>query len=389
MRFLRTLSTRSLLFVLTAVVAVAIGGAALAVAAGGGKSDTPPPASLADAIHSALTASKPAGITAKVTFTNNLFPSGALLGQQGSALMSGASGRLWATNDGRGRIELQSDAGDVQIVWNQTDVSVYDASSNTVYKATLPASSTTQTDTGTPPTVTQISDFLTKLAAHWDINGPTATNVATQPAYRVSLSPRHDGGLLGSAQLAWDAVQGVPLSVAVYAQGSSTPVLELKATEISYGAVASSDVDVSPPAGAKVVDLSSSSSSTDSKNGGTPVTGVAAVSAAAGFQVVAPDTLVGLPRQDVRLIGGTGSKGALVVYGQGLGAIVVAEHKADASSSGGPLAALPKISLDGATGHELATALGTVVEWQRNGISYVLAGSLPSAAAETAARALK
>ena len=35
--------------------------------------------------------------------------------------MSGASGRLWLTNDGRGRIELQSDAGDVQIVWNDKD----------------------------------------------------------------------------------------------------------------------------------------------------------------------------------------------------------------------------------------------------------------------------
>ena len=32
--------------------------------------------------------------------------------------MSGASGRLWVTNDGRGRLELQSDAGDAQIVWN-------------------------------------------------------------------------------------------------------------------------------------------------------------------------------------------------------------------------------------------------------------------------------
>ncbi|MHB8643162.1 MAG: LolA family protein [Gaiellaceae bacterium] len=389
MRFLRTLSTRSLIFVLTAAVAVTIGGAAIAVAAGGGTKDTPPPASLADAIHSALTAPAPAGITAKITFTNHLFPSGALLGQQGSALISGASGRLWATNDGRGRLELQSDSGgDVQIVWNKTNLSVYDGFTNTVYKATLPASSTTQTDSGTPPTVTEISDFLTKLAAHWDIVGPTGTNVAAQPAYSVSLSPKHDGGLLGSAQLAWDAAQGVPLSVAVYAQGASTPVLELTATEISYGAVASSDVDVSPPAGAKVVDLGSSTSSAGTKSR-TPVTGVAAVSAAAGFQVVAPDTLVGLPRQDVRLIGGTGSKGALVVYGQGLGAIVVTEHKANSSSSGGPLAALPQISLDGASGHELATALGTVVTWQRTGISYILAGSLPAAAAETAARALR
>src|SRR5260221_6742206 len=91
MRFLRTLSTRSLLFVLTAVAAVAIGGAAIAVAASGGTKDTPPPASLADAIHSAVTANAPAGITAQGKFTNNLLPSGALLRQAGFALMSGGT----------------------------------------------------------------------------------------------------------------------------------------------------------------------------------------------------------------------------------------------------------------------------------------------------------
>ena len=33
--------------------------------------------------------------------------------------------------------------------------------------------------------------------------------------------------------------------------------------------------------------------------------------------------------------------------------------------------------------------LGTVLTWDRGGVSYVLAGSLPSAAAEAAARSLK
>src|SRR5206468_2539306 len=79
-------------------------------------------------------------------------------------------------------------------------------------------------------------------------------DVAGEPAYTVSVSPKHDGGLLGSAQLAWDAVHGVPLKLAIYAQGASTPVLALEATDISFGPVADADVDVSPPAGAKVVD---------------------------------------------------------------------------------------------------------------------------------------
>ena len=71
--------------------------------------------------------------------------------------------------------------------------------------------------------------------------------------------------------------------------------------------------------------------------------------------------------------------------------MVVLERKADASApqGGGPLSSLPKISLDGITAHELATQLGTAIEWQRDGVAYVLAGSLPPAAAEAAARSLK
>ena len=65
--------------------------------------------------------------------------------------MSGASGRLWLTNDGRGRLELQSDAGDAQIVWDKTKVTVFDASSNTVYRFALPAKTdTTDTAKGAP-----------------------------------------------------------------------------------------------------------------------------------------------------------------------------------------------------------------------------------------------
>ena len=60
-----------------------------------------------------------------------------LPGGAADPLMSGASGRLWINQSG-GRLELQSDAGDAQIVWSKTEVTVFDASSNTVYRATLP-----------------------------------------------------------------------------------------------------------------------------------------------------------------------------------------------------------------------------------------------------------
>jgi hypothetical protein len=121
------------------------------------------------------------------------------------------------------------------------------------------------------------------------------------------------------------------------------------------------------------------------------VTGLAAVQAAAPFTVVAPDTLVGLPRQDVRLVGPADSRAVLAVYGQGLGAIVVVERKQDLSApkQHGGLDALPTVGLDGVTAHELSTQLGTILSWDAGGVSYVLAGSVPAAAAEAAARALK
>src|SRR5439155_9093706 len=218
----------------------------------------------------------------------------------GSALMSGASGRLWLTNDGRGRLELQSDAGDAQIGWNNDAVTVYDASSNTVYRATLPAGAApSSTDKGAPPALSEIDTFLARVGAHAAISDAQPTNVAGQPAYSIDVAPKHDGGLLGSAELAWDAARGVPLRVGIYAQGSSSPVLQLEATDISYGAVSDSDVTVAPPADAKSVDLGAPSAG-PGESKGKPVSGLDVVQAAAGFPVVAPDTLVGLPRQDVR-----------------------------------------------------------------------------------------
>jgi outer membrane lipoprotein-sorting protein len=388
-KIFRTLSTTRLIALAVIVLVVAVGGSFAAVAATGGSGSTPAPKPLAQAIHDALSGQTPEGITAHIGFTNTLFPSGALVGQAGSALMSSATGRLWVNANG-GRLELQSDAGDAQIVWSKTKVTVYDATSNTAYTADIPQdTSTTATDKGTVPSVDEITKFLTELGRHWTVSGADPTNTGGQESYTVKVSPSHDGGLLGSAELAFDAMRGVPLKVAVYAQGSSSPVLALEATNVTYGAVPDSDIQVSPPAGAKIVDLSSQAQAGGTKDNSTPpVTGLDAVTQAAPFTVVVPDTLVGLPRQDVRLVGG---KTVIAVYGQGLGAIVLVERAPDTTGAkqASPLDQLPQVTIDGATGHELATQLGTVLTWDRAGVSYVLAGSLPSAAAEAAARSLK
>jgi outer membrane lipoprotein-sorting protein len=381
-KHLRTLSTRSLIALCAAVAILVVGGTTIAVAARG-TGPTPPAKPLAQAIHDGLAASEPQGVTARIRFTNRLFPSGALVGQVGSALMSGASGRLWARNDGRGRLELQSSAGDVQIVWTPKTVTVYDASSNTVYRRNLPATKGGQADRANAgaPSLRVIDDFLGRFGRHVTLSA-APSNVAGRKAYTVTASPKEKAGLLDSVQIAWDAARGVPLRAAVYAKGTSKPVLALEATSISFGAVPDRNVDVQPPPGARTVQLPAIPSQPGTKGRPEPKE-----SAAAGFPVLAPRSLLGLRRTGVHVVGPSDSRTALVVYGEGLGAIVVAEHKGADNAT--QLKALPTVPLDGATGHELSTPLGTILQWRRGDVTYLLAGSIPAATAQAAANGLK
>jgi outer membrane lipoprotein-sorting protein len=374
--FLRTLSTRSLLLVAVAAALLVAGGTTIAIAASGGTGRVPAEKPLPRAIQQGLAASKPAGITARIQFTNRLLPNGALLGQAGatSALLSGASGRLWARPDGRGRLELQSNAGDVQVVWKRGEATVYDASSNTVYRIALPAGPRSKKANHAPPSVAGVGAALGELTKHVDVSSAQPSSVAGRPAYTVQLSPKERGGLLGSVRLAWDSARGVPLRVAIYARGANAPVMELRTTSISYGSVPLSTVEIAPPAGARVVDVG-----VPLRRGKTEAHRKKTLS----FRVVAPKSLAGLKRTAVRRVG----RGALVVYGEGLGAITVLQ-RAGGHGPGAQLKALPGMLIDGVEVHELATPLATVLTWERNGVSYVLAGSVTPSVAESAARGL-
>ena len=123
------------------------------------------------------------------------------------------------------------------------------------------------------------------------------------------------------------------------------------------------------------------------------MTGLNAVQQQTSFQITAPQTLAGLPQNEVRLIQSGNDAGALVTYGQGLGGIAVLEQPADAksaTSAGGDQGQLqlPKVQINGVQGDELDTALGTLLRFQRGGVQYTVVGSVPPAAAEAAARDL-
>jgi outer membrane lipoprotein-sorting protein len=378
---LRRLPLSRLLLLCGVVVAVGIGATALALAVGTGP--TPPPKPLADALHEALTAPKVEGLSARIQFTNRLLE-GANLASGGtgeasqlssSPLISGASGRLWIGVEGHARLELQSEKGDTQILWDGKTASLYDASTNTLYRY-VPSAETTgasaqtgsngtsasgsSSTTGTPPrgtpTVSEIEEGLAHAAKHANISPATPTDVAGQAAYTVRVSPRENGGLIAGAELSWDAVHGVPLRAALYSTTSSSPTIELAATEVSYGPVSDSTIDFTPPANAEVQE----------------------VTLPAQHGSGAPDS-------------GSGEKPKVSTHGEGLGGIVLLESPVKAGSKEEPtsqLESLPKVSIDGTSASELPTPLGTLLTFERAGVRYVLAGSVTPASIEAFARSL-
>jgi len=385
---LRRASTTRLAIAGALIVAAA---AAASIALASRSGPTPPKRSLAAAIHHSLSGAPATGVSARIRFSNHLFPSVALPGAA-QPLLSGATGRLWA-GDGKVRIELQADNGDTEIGFDGHTAVVYDVASNTAYEMAVPNHAGAQHHAGNGhgvPSVGRIQGLLDKVAQHVLLSSAIPGDIAGQPSYTVRVSPKHDGGLLGAVELAFDANRPVPLKVAVLSQGDSSPVLALTVTDISFGSVPAGDLAVHLAPGAKIVRVHPPhppARPVGSKHQA-EVAGQTAVAAAVPFTLNAPASLVGVPRQDVRLIDGSGSPGAMVVYGHGLGAIVLVEQQAGSAKDAGPLGSLPSVSINGASGHELATALGTAIQFNRGGVRYTLVGSLPAAAAEAAARAL-
>lgn len=364
MNILRRLPLSRLLL-LCGVIAVA-GISVTAIASAVGSSPTPPAKPLAQAVHDALGAPSVEGVSANIKLTNHLLEGANLAGSgQGgelasSPLINGGSGRLWISKEGKIRLELQAEKGDTQVISDGNSVTIYDAASNTLYRYTPPASTatgmkSTHKDSAVhqPATVAQIEEEIKKISAHANLSGAQPTDVAGHAAYTVRVSPKETGSLIGGAELSFDAANGAPLRAAIYSSTSPAPVIELAATEVEYGPVSSSVFTLTPPANAKVVEI-------------VPPTAATAKH---------PASTTGQEKPQV------------TTYGKGLSTVAVVKSKASKGSAGG-LESLPKVSIGSSTASELKTALGTILTFERSGVRYVIAGSVPAASIEAIARGL-
>jgi hypothetical protein len=385
---LTTTSRRSLGWIgLVVVMLAALTVTALAVTRNDHK--LPPNRSLAVALHNALTARPVAGVSASFVLSEHLLP-GSSTAFSNSPL-AGASGKVWAS-DGRVRMLIHSQLGTEQLTYDGSTLRLFDPKQHTVYALALPQHADSKDAAARPrsvPSVAEIGRMLTRLSSQALLSGAIPDNVAGQPAYTVKLSPRHNPGLIGQLQLAWDAAHGVPLRFAVYPRGSTTPAIELAVSHISFGKLPASDLALQMPHGTKVepVHLPTRSELHQASRHTSSATGPTAVARAVGFRLAAPDTLAGQSRQLVRSVDFGGHSAALVVYGRGLGSVVVLEQHMSRRHS--PLSVLPSASVNGLRGRELETTLGTLVQFSRGGVTYTVVGSQTAATIMSAAQSLR
>ncbi len=377
MNFLRRIPLNRLLLLCGIVVVVGIGATALASALGAGP--TPAPKPLAQAIHDGLAAPAPEGVSANIQLTNQLLEGAGLANAGGgggdggggssitsSPLFTGGSGRLWASKDGRFRLELQDQGGDTQVIFDGHTLEVYDAASNTLYRYTPPkgesgegssgSGSGTGSDHHEVPSVKQIEEAISHLQGHASVSGAEPGDVAGQPAYTVRVGPKEPGSLFAGAELSFNADNGTPLRTAVYSTAGSSPVLELAATEISYGPVPDSVFSITPPSNVKVEEVKLEAQAASDKRGAR--------------------------------VHRSGSSPKVTTSGHGPGTIVVLQGKSKGAGKSAGLEGLPQVNINGTKASELRTELGTLLSFERSGVRYLLAGSVSPAQLEAVARGL-
>ena len=223
MSFVRRLSTRRLIGVTALALVLVTGGVAVAQSALAA-AHRRRPLPLDQAIQQAASGPAPAGITARITFTNTLIASGSLPERR---VVDAASDRRDRPALGAGRRQVPPRAAERpgrhrdprrrperldprRRVEHALQASCVELRQLVVDRHGLAWAVDAREDRRRARRSSE---------PHVNISAANPTTVGGQGAYETTLSPKHDGGLLGGLAIAFDAARGIPLRLAITLPG--------------------------------------------------------------------------------------------------------------------------------------------------------------------------
>jgi len=360
----------------------------------------------------AESADDPPPLAATVTVQQDLLSTqllSSLGGDEGqAAALSGAqSARVWYGGEDRVRAELLGENGDKVFVRNGERVYVYDGAENTLRTGEVRGGGEPEGDRESVDPA-EINALLDELSESSDLTQTAPTTYEGRGAYVLTLSPKDAGStLVDRAEAVIDSETYLPLGFSLFADGTEEPVFSYATSELRVGPVADERFEFATPPGADVLPLHDEGEGRggderrggerEGAAGGREVGSVAEAQEAVGFEVrelaAAPG---GRELTDVYL---TGSGGVVMTYGDDWGTVVLAQMPEEMGGAPPRTPAgieeqmgvqLPVVDLSGGVeAQELSTPIGTALAWSEGGVSYVLAGSVPAAELEMAARGLR
>lgn len=178
------------------------------------------------------------------------------LATDASGLGSGSGSGSGSESGSRERIGIQDTLSEYDLYRDGSDLWMWDSAHQTARHGSVDsvtsallafASPSDLAKTFTGPSAVKTLLFDTAYSTR------DTRRVAGRDCYVLQITPHSDGTTVGSVEVAVDAATGVPLSVAVYPTGSSSPAIKAEFETVSFSADPG-ELGFTPPPGAKVVE---------------------------------------------------------------------------------------------------------------------------------------
>ncbi|HEY6276656.1 MAG TPA: hypothetical protein VIX86_10025 [Streptosporangiaceae bacterium] len=167
------------------------------------------------------------------------------------------------------RLALPVPLGETDVIRNGSTAWIWQSSSDSVTRITLPAHSAAQGAAGplgapapggtpspgpSPLTPQQaVQQLLTAIGPSTSVTTGATTTVAGEDAYQLVVAPRDGRSLIGSVVIALDASHpGVVLSVQVFPRGAKNAAFSEGFSSVTFATPPASTFDFTPPHGATV-----------------------------------------------------------------------------------------------------------------------------------------